>query len=90
MSINQRIKDWAINNNLRQVDLVNTAKISKSVASRIFNDQTYPSLETISKLANTYDLDLNYIIKGYTVLPKNEYIKPKTRLQRLIDYVLSR
>ena len=90
MSINQRITKWALENNLRQVDLVNTAKISKSVASRIFNDQTYPSLETISKLANTYDLDLNYIIKGYTVLSKNEYVKPKTRLQKLIDYVLSR
>jgi transcriptional regulator with XRE-family HTH domain len=57
------IKDARKNNGLRQIQLAEKTKLSRSYISDIENGRYSPSIETLSKIAVCLDMDLNILKK---------------------------
>jgi transcriptional regulator with XRE-family HTH domain len=72
--LGQIIKNLRINKSLTQEQLANLLKITPQAISKWENGESYPDLPILDKLAEIFEITLDYLIKDITESKKkNEY-----------------
>lgn len=70
MSLGLRIKNLRQQKNITQTELGNYLDVQKSTISMYENNKSNPDLETIKKIANYFNVTVDYLLGNETEKPK--------------------
>jgi len=84
MNFLERLERYIADNNLRQIDLVEKCKSSKSYVSGLLSSKRTPNIEFLTELSNISKKSINWWLYG-------EEIRPSMyALNELVDYFISK
>ncbi len=85
-SLGQRIKELRIKQNFSQIQFAKILNIRNSTLCMYENDNTVPSDDIKKKMAEFFNVSLDYLITGYESNLENDEIKVlNEREQKLLD-----
>jgi len=72
--LGQRLKSLRIERELKQIDLANMLGISRTTYTQYETEKSEPDLETLTKLANFFNVSVDYLLGRTNIRSINETI----------------